>query len=35
MGKPSKIVDAGPRKKLYQYPGLTVVFTNGKVSDVQ
>jgi hypothetical protein len=34
MGQPLQIIDLGP-KKTYKYKDLKVVFTNGKVSDVQ
>ncbi len=34
MGTPKQIVDLGS-KKIYKYPDMKVVFTDGKVSDVQ
>jgi hypothetical protein len=34
MGQPTQIIDLGA-KKTYLYPGLKVIFVNGKVSDVQ
>lgn len=34
MGPPKTVVNLGP-KKIYKYPDLSVVFMNGKVSDVK
>lgn len=34
LGKPTTIIDLGPRK-TYVYPNMRVIFTDGKVSDVQ
>ena len=34
LGKPTTIIDLGP-KKTYVYPTMRVIFTNGKVADVQ
>jgi hypothetical protein len=34
LGTPKQIVDLGS-KKIYKYPDMKVVFTDGKVSDVQ
>jgi hypothetical protein len=34
MGAPARIIDLGA-KKIYTYPDMKVIFTNGQVSDVQ
>lgn len=34
LGSPSQIIDLGA-KKIYKYPDMKVIFTGGKVSDVQ
>ncbi len=34
LGSPTRIVDLGA-KKIYNYPDMKIVFTNGQVSDVQ
>ena len=34
LGKPANVIDLGP-KKTFVYPNMKVVFTDGKVSDVQ
>ena len=34
LGQPQKIVNLGA-KQMYFYPDMKVIFTNGKVSDVQ
>jgi hypothetical protein len=34
LGQPQKIVNLGP-KQMYFYPDMKVIFTNGKVTDVQ
>ena len=34
MGQPQKIVNLGA-KQMYFYPDMKVIFTNGKVTDVQ
>jgi hypothetical protein len=34
LGAPTRIVDLGA-KKIYSYPDMRVIFTNGLVSDVQ
>ncbi|MFZ3214834.1 MAG: hypothetical protein WA192_02135 [Candidatus Acidiferrales bacterium] len=34
LGQPQKIVNLGS-KQMYFYPDMKVIFTNGKVSDVQ
>ncbi len=34
LGSPTRIVDLGA-KKIYNYPDMKIIFTNGQVSDVQ
>jgi hypothetical protein len=34
LGQPKKIVNLGA-KEMYYYPDMKVIFTNGKVTDVQ
>jgi hypothetical protein len=34
LGQPQKIVNLGA-KQMYFYPDMKVIFTNGKVTDVQ